>query len=144
MTNTYSFFKTLTTGDVITSSGCCRRKKDEEILSLGQTLNKYARVELIEDSAKDDEKAIAVVLEGVDPSISDVYIRVASAESKCKSTLRKANKDERKEFISKYVGNRIVLSQHRISEAKEEMRKSRKVIKDLEKLAADENVVIDE
>ncbi len=143
MTNMYSFFKTLTTGDVITSSGCCRRKKDEEVLSLGQTLNKYARVELIEDSAKEDEKAIAVVLGGVDPSISDVYVRIASAESKSKPALRKANKDERKVFISKYVGNRIALSEHRINEAKEVMRKDRKAIKDLEKLAADENVKID-
>lgn len=148
MQTRYEFYKSLSEGDVITSAGCKTSKGIETTLSNNrlhhQDWGKWARVTYVGTSElakeNDGKERIGIRMEGIDPSVHDCFIHVATKGANEAPEARKATKTERKVFLKEYVRTRAEIVEHKKKEIEEEKKRMAAQMRSINKIAAEEKL----
>lgn len=147
MQTRYDFYKSLSEGDVITSTGCGKRHGFETVLSYNrlhhQHWGSWARVTYVgsaEGLPVADRECIGIRLEGIDPSIRDSFVHLAKKKDCEAPEARKATKTERKIFLKEYLKTRTEIIEHKRKEIEAEKKRMTVQMKALNKIASDEKL----
>lgn len=153
MQTRYEFYKSLKAGDVITSSGVKSSGKSGATPMAHNRLHhrdwgKWARITYVgknemkkESDTQDDQ--IGIRMEGIDPSVKDCFMHVATKSVNEPPEARKATKTERRIFLKEYVKTRVEIVEHTRQEIEETKKRMAAQMKSLNKIASEEKIDVD-
>ena len=153
MQTRYEFYKSLKAGDVITTAGVKTPSKSGATQFAHNRLHhrdwgNWARVTYVgknalkpADDTHDDQ--IGIRTEGIDPSVKDCFMHVATKSVNEPPEARKATKTERRIFLKEYVKTRAEIVEHTRQEIEETKKRMAAQMRSLNKIASEEKIDVD-